>query len=108
MVKSKKPKSVSVTLEKAHEDPSPGLKTHVPPEILASIKPLDQIEEDILAEEHEMVKQANRDELKNRLLFYGGVFAAAFSLFLVFKFFKLKPNDRYVTELINGATQLPL
>lgn len=104
MVKTKKQKSVSVTLEKAEEDIS--LKTHVPLDIIASIKPRDQMEEDAVREQAEIKKGVFVGQLKTRLLFYGGILASVASLFLLCRFFKVKPQAKFVPEIINGAAQL--
>lgn len=104
MSKSKKQKSVKVTLEKAEEDNS--AKAYVPPEILESIKSRDQMEEDAIRERAALQKQAVTSQLKTRLLFYGGIFASVSALFLLFRFCKVKPQAKFVPELINGAAQL--
>ena len=104
MSKSKKQKSVKVTLEKAEEDLS--AKTHVAPEIIESIMSRDQREQADAKIRAEIEKDIVAKQLKNRLLFYGGVGACVTALFLLFRFFKVKPQDKFVPELINGAAQL--
>lgn len=104
MSKSKKQKSVKVTLEKAEEDLS--AKTHVAPEIIESIMSRDQRAELALHQERELEKAIVAKQLKNRLIFYGGVAGTVAALFLLFRFFKVKPQDKFVPELINGAAQL--
>lgn len=106
MPKSKKPQAVNTVLEKAEEDFS--MKTRVDPEIISSIRSREQIEEDSFRQAEEARKLAVASDLKDRLLFYGGVLGGVAVLFLVFRLFKSDtlPSPRHVQELINGTTQL--
>lgn len=106
MTKSKKSKSVSVTLEKAEEDMS--LKTQVPMEIISSIKSAEQHADDIerIAVQHQL--EVAKAQFKQKLWFYGGLLTSVTVLVLAFRFFwSPKPKGAAIVhDLLNGATVL--
>lgn len=111
MPKTKREKTVNVSLEKATEvmqetlnQSSSRLQVH--PEILESIKHQGQREEEALMAQAAIIEKQNRDSFIGRLWFFGGIFAVVGVCWLAARYLKAKPDPRYVEELVNGVSQL--
>lgn len=99
--------TVKVELEKLEEKEvvKRGPVCTVSPETLAAIKNQTQVEEDVKRERELTLASEEKEKLKNRLLFYGGVAAAVGVCYLVHRYFSggvPVPAEKYALELANG------
>lgn len=101
-------KTVNVQLEKAEEEIEKPVKTsiaQVDPAIVFNIKNQAQIEEEQILQENERKLEEFRGNLRNRLVFYGGVAASIAILYLIFGYRSGKslPPPEFVKDLVNGT-----
>ena len=105
--KSSSKKTVSVELEKAEEKKAMKQPiSQVDPALIASIKNQSQIEEEALVLAQQQELEEREKQLKNRLLFYGGIAAAVGILYLAHRYYGGKtpiPPEEFVEELANGV-----
>jgi hypothetical protein len=106
--KKKSSKAVNVELEKLTEQiPAKPAIPQVAPEVLASIKSSAQIEEEEHAKRQQVELEIMEKQLKNRLIFYGGLACAVGIAYLVHRFYTgPAPPKELVHELVNGAVSV--
>lgn len=105
--KSKPGDSVQVDLEKA-EEMRPRAVAQVPDEIIASIKPLQQLEEDQERAAQDKQLERERAATRNKALFYAGVFLSVGVCYLAHRylFSSPKPDPNLLEELVNETIPL--
>lgn len=106
--KKKSTKAVNVELEKLTEQiPAKPTISQVAPEVLASIKNSAQIEEEEHARRQQAELETMENQLKNRLIFYGGLVCAVGIAYLVHRYYTgPTPPKELVHELVNGAANV--
>lgn len=108
---STKSKAVKVELEKAEEKIEKPVKmpvAQVPESIVASIKNRAQLEQEALERVIASEEEKNRSQTRNRLIFYGAVFAGAGIVYLLHKYSKTMPPSEFASSLVNGVkSQVP-
>lgn len=108
---TKSTKAVKVELEKAEEKIEKPVKmpvAQVPESIVASIKNRAQLEQEALERVIASEEEKNRSQTRNRLIFYGAVFAGAGIVYLLHKYSKTMPPSEFASSLVNGVkSQVP-